>query len=82
MQHSSASATRSQATAARWRVFVLNWLGVYPLVTALFALFGPHLQTLPLGLRTAIVSLVLVGFMTFVWLPLLAHLTRRFVHRP
>jgi len=51
------------------RLFALAWLGVYPMVTLVSWLFGDVLLTLPLPIRTLILSGLMVGYMVFFWMP-------------
>jgi antibiotic biosynthesis monooxygenase (ABM) superfamily enzyme len=53
------------------RLFVLAWVGVYPMVTLISWLFGEVLQALPLLVRTFILSGLVVGYMVFFWIPLI-----------
>jgi antibiotic biosynthesis monooxygenase (ABM) superfamily enzyme len=58
------------------RLFVLAWIGVYPMVTLISWLFGEALMTLPLIMRTFVLSGVVVGFMIFLWIPLIQRVER------
>jgi hypothetical protein len=60
----------------RYKITLLTWLGIFPLITAILALFGPVvLNRLPLVLRTLVLTGVLVPLMTYVVMP---RLTRWF----
>jgi hypothetical protein len=61
----------SQTDLHGGRLFVLTWIGVYPLVTLISLLFGDILLTLPLAVRTLILSGLVVGYMVFFWIPLI-----------
>lgn len=58
------------------RLFVLAWIGVYPLVTLISLLFGDVLLTLPLAIRTLILSGLVVGYMVFFWIPIIQRFTK------
>ncbi|NML39597.1 hypothetical protein HHL17_20525 [Chitinophaga sp. G-6-1-13] len=47
------------------------WLVIYPSITLFWFLFGQALSTLPLFLRTLVLTAVLVPWMVFVGMPLL-----------
>jgi antibiotic biosynthesis monooxygenase (ABM) superfamily enzyme len=66
-----------RATPQRYKIFLLNWLGIYPLITAIFWLFGSFLSLFPLPLRTLILTGVLVYLMTYIVMP---KLTKLFHH--
>jgi hypothetical protein len=51
------------------RLFALAWLGVYPIVTLVSWLFGDALLTMPLLIRTLVLSGLMVGYMVFFWIP-------------
>ncbi|MEO6228917.1 MAG: hypothetical protein ABJB11_18710 [Ferruginibacter sp.] len=53
------------------------WLVIYPSITLFYGLFGSYLITLPLFLRTLILTLVLVPWMVFVGLPLVNLLQKK-----
>ena len=58
------------------RLFVLAWIGVYPIVTLISLLFGDVLLTLPLAIRTFILSGLIVGYMLFFWIPIIQRFTK------
>jgi antibiotic biosynthesis monooxygenase (ABM) superfamily enzyme len=64
---------RGAPAPARWRMAVLTWLGIWPLVSLSLWLFAPHLAGLPFLLQTALNSALLVLAMTYVVMPWLAH---------
>jgi antibiotic biosynthesis monooxygenase (ABM) superfamily enzyme len=51
------------------RLFVIAWIGVYPMVTLVSWLFGEGLQMLPLLVRTLVLSGLVVAYMVFFWMP-------------
>ena len=53
------------------RLFVMAWIGVYPIVTLISVLFGDVLLALPLAIRTFILSGLVVGYMIFFWIPII-----------
>lgn len=54
----------------RYKIALLTWLGIFPLITGILALLGPvFLNSLPLLLRTLILTGVLVPLMTYVVMP-------------
>lgn len=59
----------------RYKMALLTWLGIFPLITGILGLLGPiFLNGLPLGLRTLILTAVLVALMTYVVMPRLSQL--------
>jgi uncharacterized protein len=58
----------------RWRMALLTWLGIWPLVSLSLWLVVPRLMSVPFLLRTAINSALLVLAMTYVVMPWLARL--------
>jgi antibiotic biosynthesis monooxygenase (ABM) superfamily enzyme len=59
---------------ARWRMALLTWLGIWPLVSLALWLLAPHLAGLPFLVQTALNSALLVLAMTYVVMPWLARL--------
>jgi antibiotic biosynthesis monooxygenase (ABM) superfamily enzyme len=51
------------------RFFVMAWIGVYPIVTLISLVFGELLLSVPLAIRTLVLSGLVVGYMIFVWIP-------------
>lgn len=63
----------------RYKLFLLTWLAIYPLITAILHLFGRYLSLLPLPLRTLILTGVLVYLMTYWVMPKLMKLFRNWL---
>ena len=64
----------------RYKLFLLTWIAIYPLITGILWLFGPFLNTLPLPLRTLILTVLLVYLMTYIVMPRLQRLFRRWLN--
>jgi antibiotic biosynthesis monooxygenase (ABM) superfamily enzyme len=58
----------------RWKMWLASFLGAYPLVVLFQWLAAPHVEGLPLLVRSAVLPLVLLSLMTYVMMPLV---TRR-----
>lgn len=76
-----------QPTTSRHRVSGLSpppiprapWLGVYPALTLPLAILGPTIELWPLPLRTLLVSIVMVIALTWLILPFLTRVFRRWM---
>ena len=56
----------------KWKMAILIWLAIYPLITTIFALLGKQLILIePLPLRTLIITIIAVPIMVFVLTPTL-----------
>jgi antibiotic biosynthesis monooxygenase (ABM) superfamily enzyme len=64
----------------RYKLFLLAWLAIYPLITAILWLFGSFLALFPLPLRTLILTGALVYLMTYIVMPRLTKLFHRWLH--
>lgn len=64
----------------RYKLFLLTWIAIYPLITGILWLFGPFLNTLPLPLRTLVLTLFLVYLMTYIVMPRLKKRFRRWLN--
>ena len=54
----------------KWKMAVLIWSAIYPLITILFLIFGKNFETIdPLPVRTLIITLIVVPLMVFVVMP-------------
>ena len=56
----------------KWKMAIVIWLAIYPLITTIFVLFGQQLiQINPLPLRTFAITIIAVPVMVFGLIPLL-----------
>jgi len=62
---------KMNAQPIRWKLALLTWVGIYPLITLLLWILGPLLGGLPLPLVTLMLTVALVATMTFVVMPFL-----------
>ncbi len=58
----------------RYKMAIVTWLAVFPLVAVIFSLFGQWLNLLPTLLRTLVFSAVMVTLMTYVIMPRMTRL--------
>ena len=58
----------------RYKMAVVTWLAVFPVVSVIFYLFGPWLNVLPTLVRTLVFTLVMVTLMTYVIMPRMTRL--------
>ncbi|HEX2180675.1 MAG TPA: antibiotic biosynthesis monooxygenase [Rubrobacteraceae bacterium] len=58
----------------RYKMAMVTWLAVFPLITGILVLFGPLLGLLPMLLRTLILTAVMVSLMTYVVMPRLTRI--------
>lgn len=56
----------------RWRMTVISWLGIYPIVAFCLWYISPVLQELPYLLRTAVLTAIVVVAMSYVVMPRLS----------
>ncbi len=60
----------------RYKMFLLTWLAIYPLITIILHFFGEFLALFPLPIRTLILTGSLVYLMTYWVMPMLMKLCR------
>ena len=65
----------------RYKMFLLTWLAIYPLITVIYLIFGAALSALPLLLRTLLLTGVLVHLMTYVVMPKLTQVFHQWLFR-
>jgi antibiotic biosynthesis monooxygenase (ABM) superfamily enzyme len=58
----------------RYKMVVVTWLGVFPIVMIIFSLFGHWLNLLPTLVRTLVFTAVMVTLMTYVIMPRMTRL--------
>lgn len=64
----------------KWKMAVLIWLAIYPLITLIFLLLGSHLILInPLPLRTLAITLIAVPIMVFILIPTLQKFLRNWL---
>lgn len=51
------------------RRMLVVWLAVYPTITLLLSILGPHVRSLPVPIQTLILSLIMVALMTILLIP-------------
>jgi uncharacterized protein len=64
----------------RWKMWLVSFVAVYPVVVVFQWLVAPSLADLPLLLRSAIFPLVLLSIMTFVLMPSATRIARRWLY--
>ena len=67
---------RTPAPPARYKLALVTWIGVYPVITILLTVLGPGTVTWPLPLRTLLLTAVMVPTLTWVVIPTLTRLFR------
>jgi uncharacterized protein len=65
-----------------YKMALLTWVTIFPLITAIVAITGPHLKGLPLAARLAITTAIAVPLMTWVVMPRVTRLLRRWLYPP
>ncbi|MCY0964746.1 antibiotic biosynthesis monooxygenase [Parathalassolituus penaei] len=61
--------TVSIAPPPRYKMTLVSWMALYPIVTLVFLIFGPWLQQVPLLLRTLLVTALVMVLMSYVAMP-------------
>ena len=64
----------------RWKMVVATWIGVFPLLLLLQWLVAPLVDTVPLVLRVMAFALIVVTTATYVVMPRLTMLLRRWLY--
>ncbi|MET0012160.1 MAG: antibiotic biosynthesis monooxygenase [Sedimenticola sp.] len=53
----------------KYKMTIVSWLALFPLVTLIFWIFGEQLAQLPLLFRTFLVTIVIMPLMSYVMMP-------------
>ena len=70
---------RGPVTPPRWKMAAATFLGVFPTSLLLTLTLGSLVATLPLILRTAIIAICMVGLLTWVVMPVVTKLLRKWL---
>nr|MDQ3037776.1 antibiotic biosynthesis monooxygenase [Myxococcota bacterium] len=70
----------SAAPPPRWKMAIVTWIALYPLILGVGALTSPLLDGLPLALETAIASAITVALMAWLAMPLVTRAFARFLY--
>ena len=62
-------------------MWLASFLGAYPLVVLFQWLLAPHVEDLPLLLRSAVLPLILLSLMTYVAMPVVTRLLHGWLTR-
>jgi antibiotic biosynthesis monooxygenase (ABM) superfamily enzyme len=66
----------------KWKMAIVIWLAIYPLITTIFALLGKQLILIePLPLRTLIITVIAVPIMIFILIPTLQKLLHNWLSK-
>jgi antibiotic biosynthesis monooxygenase (ABM) superfamily enzyme len=63
----------------RYKVATLTWIGAYGVITLILGVLGDAIASWPLLLRTLLVSVLMVGALTWVVIPTMTRLFRRWL---
>jgi antibiotic biosynthesis monooxygenase (ABM) superfamily enzyme len=79
---SSESARPRRGGPPRYKLALLTWGGAYTVITVILAVLGPRMASWPLGLRTLVLSVLMVVALTWLVMPGLTRLFRVWLTRP
>jgi uncharacterized protein len=68
------------APPPRYKVAVLTWVGIFPVITTLLAVLRPSLKGLPLVGQTFVLTACAIPLMTWVVMPALNRFSRSWLH--
>jgi hypothetical protein len=74
--------TAPRTQPRRYKMFLLTWLAIYPLITGIYLVFGNLLSALPLLLRTLLLTGLLVYLMTYFLMPYLTKAFHKWLFKP
>jgi hypothetical protein len=61
----------------RYKMAIVSWLAIYPLVIIILEVLAPILQNLPIPLRAGLITLIAIPTMTYILMP---RMTKLFSH--
>ena len=63
-----------ESAPPRYKMAIVTWIAVFPVVAVIFSLFGQWLNLLPTLVRTLVFTLVMITLMTYVIMPRMTRL--------
>lgn len=60
----------------RYKLALLTWAGAYAVITLILQLLGPTMADWPLGVRTLVISALMVAALTWLVIPTMTRLFR------
>jgi antibiotic biosynthesis monooxygenase (ABM) superfamily enzyme len=72
--------TMAAAAPPPYKMALVTWITIFPLITLIVALTGPLLDGLPVAVRLGITTAVAVPVMTWVLMPRVTRLLRRWLY--
>ena len=74
-QSTTRNGSRAPGAPPRYKIALLTWAGAYAVITPMLAVLGPAMASWPLVVRTLVLSVAMVGALTWLIMP---RLTRVF----
>jgi len=71
---------RAVVPPPRYKMALITWLAIFPLISGINLLFGSSLNQLPLLIRTFILTVMLVILMTYVVMPRMSRLFAKWLY--
>jgi hypothetical protein len=71
---------RTVIPPSRYKMALITWLAIFPLISAINVVFGSFLNQLPLLVRIFILTVVLVILMTYVVMPRMSRLFAKWLY--
>jgi antibiotic biosynthesis monooxygenase (ABM) superfamily enzyme len=64
----------------KWKMVIVIWLAIYPLITTVFLLFGKYLMQIEfVPLRTLMMTIVLIPTMVYILMPFITKLLKNWI---
>lgn len=67
---------RRGRTPPRYKMALITWAGAYAVITLILSALGPVMSSWPLPVRTLLLSVLMVGILTWLVLPALTRVFR------
>jgi antibiotic biosynthesis monooxygenase (ABM) superfamily enzyme len=73
-QSTTRNVSRAPGAPPRYKIALLTWAGAYAVITPMLAVLGPAMASWPLVVRTLVLSVAMVGALTWLIMPRLTRL--------
>lgn len=68
---------KAKTEVPKWKHTLIIWVAIYPTISVISWLFQDYLETMPLFVRTFLLTIILVPMMVYFLIPLVTNLFNR-----
>ena len=73
--------TKTTASPPRYKLALLTWIGIYPVIAVLLAVLGAKIGRYPVAVRALVLTAFAIPIMTWLVMPVLTRLAAGWLYR-